>query len=86
MFIVTLLIISVALNVALIWSSFNAVSKVELYEDFIESLLSQLNYTLEQMRSVDIRGAFEADDEVGIVFKGLAAMVNRLDEFIDKQE
>lgn len=84
--ILTFLILSAIVNVILIGGIVNAIKKVEIYEDFTELMREQLGTTLTQMRDVDIRGAFEADDEVGIVFKGLAGMVERLEVFIDEQE
>lgn len=83
---IILFIISLGINVILIGGIINALKKVEIYEDFTELTLAHLRRTLEQMREVDLRGSFEADDEVGIVFKGLAGMVEQLAGFIEEQE
>jgi hypothetical protein len=53
-------------------------------EDYFESLQQAIVTTIAQMKSIDIRGAFEADDEVGLVFKGMLNMVVSLNTFLAK--
>lgn len=78
----TLLILSVILNVALLWGVKNLMTKLEYFEDYFEQLQQGLGHVLHQIKSVDIRGAFEADDEVGIVFKGIKGMIESLEGFL----
>jgi regulatory protein YycI of two-component signal transduction system YycFG len=75
------LVISILLNVVLGWVVFNLLRKIESLEEFFEAMQRQLQLVLEQIRIVDIRGSFEADDEVGFVFKGIQGMVETLDRF-----
>jgi hypothetical protein len=41
---------------------------------------------LETIKSIDIRGSFEADDEVGAVFDSIKFMVNTLGAFVVVEE
>lgn len=47
------------------------------YEDTEEETKQVLILMLQQMRDVDIRGSFEADDEVGSVFKELKLLIEK---------
>ena len=40
--------------------------------------------TLSAMKAADIRGSFQADDEVGVTFNYLKEQVDDLDQFIKK--
>ena len=64
----------------------NLLKKVETYEDFSTTLLEEVQHILDQIRSIDIRGSFEADDEVGIVYAGIRGMVMRLKQFLEVEE
>jgi cytochrome oxidase assembly protein ShyY1 len=82
----TLLIILIVLLsiicIILFIISYNQVKRQESLEDLIiayeerqETTNKTLNLMLEQMRAIDIRGSFESDDEVGVVFNSLKSMV-----------
>jgi len=45
---------------------------VELYDD--------LQKTFSEMKRIDHKGGFEADDEIGSIFKDLKEVVNKLEE------
>ena len=47
------------------------------YSDFSEDTISALETMLEEMRQIDIRGSFESDDEVGVVFKELKDTIEK---------
>jgi hypothetical protein len=72
------LIISVILNLVGAYAIYNTLRKVELYEDSINEFYSRLSITLHTMRRIDERQMFEADDEVGDVFRQLTDTVNEL--------
>lgn len=61
----------------------NLLKKVETYEDFIQELRQNALNILSQIKSIDIRGSFEADDEVGVVYSGIRTMVLRLSQFLE---
>lgn len=81
MILAILLFISVILNVGLLFASFNLIRKVEVFEDFNSDLQTQLLIVLDQIKSVDLRGAFEHDDEVGLAFTGIKHMIYTLGNF-----
>jgi hypothetical protein len=77
-----ILVLSLILNLALVFAVYNLVTKAETYEDFIMELDLDIAATLKNMRDIDIRGAFESDDDVGQVFRRLRAMIEKLDLFL----
>jgi hypothetical protein len=60
----------------------NLLRKVETYEVFCRTLKSELEYTLKTIKAADLRGAFEADDEVGDAFVTIKQTVMKLEEFL----
>lgn len=58
----------------------------ESYDTFFTQLQNKLKETLEKMHQIDIRGSFDADDEVGSVFKALHGLVYALGSFIFEEE
>ena len=73
--------LSILLNIVLFYRGYKLVEQIERYqqayselEDDVDSTLTQM---LEEMREIDIRGSFESDDEVGVVFKELKDVVEK---------
>jgi len=56
----------------------------EVYVRFVSALYFRFRDTRERLKEVDRLGAFEADDEVGFVFKDIDESINELYEFITK--
>ena len=56
----------------------------ELYIRFVSVLFLKFKATREHMKEVDRLGAFQADDEVGMIFKELDLSIESLHEFITK--
>jgi hypothetical protein len=82
---VIFLTLSIVLNLVLGFMVWNAARRVDIYDQFCDSLLFQVKSILESMHSIDIRGAFEHDDEVGLVFKALKGLVENLEQFIPEE-
>ena len=55
-----------------------------VYNTFIANLYMKFRDTLSAMKAADIRGSFQADDEVGVTFTYLKEQVDDLDQFIKK--
>lgn len=55
--------------------------KIMFFEDEFIRLENDINETIETMREIDIRGSFEADDEVGDVFNQMKQLVEYLGEY-----
>ena len=57
------------------------VSQIETLSDELDdanySSLNSLEKMLEEMRGIDIRGSFESDDEVGVVFGELKSVIEK---------
>lgn len=56
----------------------------ETYVRFVSAMYFRFYQTRQNMREIDYRGSFQADDEVGTIFKELDASINDLYEFITK--
>jgi hypothetical protein len=57
--------------------------KIEIYETFVTTSYEGINRAYTIIKNIDIRGAFEADDEVGEVFKIMKFEIDRLKNIID---
>ena len=75
---IVLLPASIIFNILLIIRGINLVKQNEqlndniaVYEDRQLRTEEKLQEMLQQMRDIDIRGSFESDDEVGVVFSEL---------------
>lgn len=55
-----------------------------VYNAFIVNLYIKFRDTLNAMKAADIRGSFQADDEVGVTFANLKEQIDDLDQFIRK--
>ena len=84
--IVVLLVISAVLNVALIYASYVAVKKIEIYEDNIMKFYTGATGILSAARHLDNREMFEKDDEVGTLFDQLIEVIGELRGIIYEKE
>lgn len=75
------IIVSVGLNIILTLRGISLVSQLEQaqteYYQLNEYTLDELESMLEKMRAIDIRGSFESDDEVGVVFTELKDIIEK---------
>lgn len=58
---------------------------VEDYEQYFKDIQVGLNFVLSEIKTVDLRGSFESDDEVGIVFKAIVNMISSLQVFLTEE-
>lgn len=77
--IISLLVASIFLNIILIYRGQNLIKEMENVQVFTEEQNQEYRTTLdtmlERMREIDIRGSFESDDEVGVVFNELKGLI-----------
>ena len=80
----TILIISILLNIILFIRGMVLVRQNEQLADavieadnVVEESQATLEKMLEEMRTLDIKGSFEADDEVGTVFAELKDLIEK---------
>ena len=84
--IVVLLVITVIINVALIYSSYITVRKIEIYEDNIMRFYEGATQILKTSRHLDNKEMFEKDDEVGALFQQLITVIGELRGIIYEEE
>lgn len=82
--VITLLTLSVVCNIFLIWKCFSTFDIVDEYEEYFIQLQRGLQVTLEQITRIDVSGAFDHDDEVGLIFSGIRGMITSLSQFLVK--
>jgi HKD family nuclease len=68
-------------NIFFIWRGTQLVRQVETIANDMDNLnelsIATLEKMLEDMKEIDIRGSFESDDEVGVVFKELKDTIEK---------
>lgn len=89
---IVLLIISLSFNIILGTLIYKSLYKIDVYEQWILSTRDSINNTLQIMKSIDKtgvfstsvndKGIFESDDEVGVIFKQLELILEELDKKI----
>ena len=64
-----------------IWRGTQLVRQIETIANDMDNLnelsIGTLEKMLEEMKQIDIRGSFESDDEVGVVFKELKDTIEK---------
>ena len=84
--VVVLLVISAVINVALVYSSYVTVRKIEIYEDNIMRFYEGTTRILRTSRHLDNKEMFEKDDEVGALFQQLITVIGELRGIIYETE
>ena len=64
----------------------NLTTKIELLEDWIEDFINTVEKVNSDLKKADYRGSFEADDEVGFIFKEIKNIIKQLDKFKGEQQ
>lgn len=77
---IVLLVLSIGLNVFLYIGFMNSSRLNQQYEETILNIREDMQETLDQLRVVDLNGAFEADDEVGFVFEYILNAIETLNK------
>ena len=61
----------------IIW---NLIRKTELLETWVETFTRRIQYIQEDLEVIDSKGHFEADDEVGTIFKQIQDTIDQLND------
>jgi len=77
-----LLVLVVLVEGYVIW---NLTEKTERLEDWIEDYADRIVKTQETLKEIDDKGNFEADDEVGVIFKAIKETVDELNQITEKE-
>lgn len=82
------IVISVLLLVVGILSflCYNLYNKIIFFEDKIVDIQDRVQSTIDIMKQIDLRGAFESDDEVGDVFSQMKRLVDNLGQYIYEEK
>ena len=67
------------------WTTFNLTRKVEKLETWIEGYVDRINETQSTLKEIDDKRTFEADDEIGVVFKSIKEAVDELNEITEQE-
>lgn len=81
-----ILIISIVMNIVLLYGSYNAIRKIEQHENTIAWFYNGIVNILRTARMLDEKEMFEKDDEVGVLFDQLLAIIGELRTFIYGEE
>ena len=72
-------------SIILGWTTFNLTRKVERLETWVENYAQRIQDTKQTLDEVDIKGSFEADDEIGVVFTSIKEAVDELNEITEQE-
>jgi len=85
-----LLEISLALMIILFVTScyviWNLNTKQEILEDWISNFMETIEKIDFDLKQIDYLGAFEADDETGVIFQQIKDTLKQLDEFKGEEQ
>jgi hypothetical protein len=59
----------------------NTNTKLEALEDWITDFINTIEKVQIDLKKIDYKGYFEADDEVGAIFEQIKTTINQLDRF-----
>ena len=82
---ISLVLVSL-LFVTLSYVIWNLMTKQEMLEDWIEDFMQSVEKVDFDLKQIDYRGSFEADDETGIIFKEIKNIIKQLDNFKGEED
>ena len=71
----------VFLLIASCYVIWNLTTKQEMLEDWVENFIQSVEKINFDLKQVDYKGSFEADDEVGTIFEQIKEIIKQLDKF-----
>ena len=77
------MIIEIILGIFILAESYviwNLFRKTELLETWVESFTRRIQYIQDDLKVIDSTGHFEADDEVGTIFKQIQDTIDQLSD------
>jgi len=64
----------------------NLNTKLESLEDWITDFINTIEKVQTDLKKIDYKGYFEADDEVGAIFEQIKTIINQLDRFKGEEQ
>ena len=80
------LVFMVILFVASCYVIWNVNTKLEFLEDWISDFIITIEKVEKELKQIDYRGSFEADDETGIIFNQIKDIIKQLDNFKGEEQ
>ena len=80
------LVVIIALFVTSCYVIWNLNAKLESLENWIEDFINTIAKVQTDMKKIDYKGYFEADDEVGQIFNQIKTTINQLDRFKGEEQ
>ena len=72
------LVIFIIADVVGCYVIWNLMKKTELLETWVEDFTQRIETVQTELKVIDARGSFEADDEIGTIFEQINETVNEL--------
>ncbi len=82
---ISLVLVSV-LFVTSCYVIWNITTKLEALEDWVTDFINKIEKIQMEIKKIDYKGYFEADDEVGVIFKQINTVINQLNRFKGEQQ
>ena len=60
--------------------------KLESLEDWVTDFINTIEKVQMDVKKIDYKGYFEADDEVGVIFEQIKTTINQLDRFKGEEQ
>jgi len=70
-----ILIVSICINIFLLISLYKSLSRIDLLEEWILDFKNSIIILYNNLKSIDNRGIFEKDDDVGILFDEISTLI-----------
>ena len=83
---IVLFIIFCMFDVAMIYVIWNLITKQESLEDWVTDFINTIEKVQRDLKQIDYKGYFEADDEVGQIFEQIKTTINQLDRFKGEEQ
>ena len=64
----------------------NINTKLEFLEDWISDFIITIEKVEKELKQIDYRGSFEADDETGVIFQEIKTIVSQLNRFKGEEQ
>jgi|TARA_R110000744_G_scaffold108149_3_gene204909 hypothetical protein len=81
--ILTVMVILFVTSCYVIW---NLSIKQEMLESWIGNFINTIEKVNNDLKRADYKGSFEADDEVGTIFKEIKIIISQLDQFKGEEQ
>jgi hypothetical protein len=90
--ITTIIILNTIVSLVFIFTTWNLLRKNEATEDVVEeqentisTIAQKIDKSMEKLKDLDTKGAFEADDETGTIFKQMYEIIEDLEKYYGQE-